>query len=367
MKIWLQSLDLPTKGTRPLQRDQDYDSNTEKVSTTLFTPDDFPPLPVSSRAVVIPESGEQSSECTTGFDPASIGNNSTSSPPGTPTATQASSTSSEKSKTPTSIPSTPTTPQRSSTESTETPMSSPVITQPSPSASSIPTMHAATSSASTSQQSSVASNKSTTDVVQIQEASPKSTAPCIEAPVEKQPTHTMVTRSKAGIHKPNPRYALMLHKVSYPEPKTVTAAMKDEGWNNAMHEEMDNYKEAQTWSLIPYTPDMHVLGCKWVFRTKLNADGSLDKLKARIVAKGYDQEEGIDYLETYSSVVRTATVRSVLHVATIMNWEVKQMDVKNAFLHGDLTETVYMKQPTGFVDSARPDYVCHLHKFLYGL
>jgi len=228
-------------------------------------------------------------------------------------------------------------------------------------------MHAATSSASTSQQSSVASNKSTTDVVQIQEASPKSTAPCIEAPVEKQPTHTMVTRSKAGIHKPNPRYALMLHKVSYPEPKTVTAAMKDEGWNNAMHEEMDNYKEAQTWSLIPYTPDMHVLGCKWVFRTKLNADGSLDKLKARIVAKGYDQEEGIDYLETYSSVVRTATVRSVLHVATIMNWEVKQMDVKNAFLHGDLTETVYMKQPTGFVDSARPDYVCHLHKFLYGL
>ena len=184
---------------------------------------------------------------------------------------------------------------------------------------------------------------------------------------EIQPTHTMVTRSKAGIHKPNPRYALMLHKVSYPEPKTVTAALKDEGWNDAMHEEISNCKEAQTWSLVPYTPEMHVLGNKWVFRTKLNADGSLDKLKARLVAKGFDQEEGIDYMETYSPVVRTATVRSVLHVATIMNWEIKQLDVKNAFLHGDLTETVYMKQPTGFVDPTRPDYVCHLHKSLYGL
>ncbi|KAG7589577.1 GAG-pre-integrase domain [Arabidopsis suecica] len=187
------------------------------------------------------------------------------------------------------------------------------------------------------------------------------------SPVRQSQGHHMVTRSQVGIRKPNPRYALLTSRVSYPEPKTVTTALKDAGWNKAMHEEYENCQEAETWSLIPYTPDMHVLGCKWVFRTKLNADGSLDKLKARIVAKGFDQEEGIDYLETYSPVVRTATVRSILHVATIMGWEIKQMDVKNAFLHGDLTETVYMTQPAGFVDPAKPDHVCHLHKSLYGL
>lgn len=134
-----------------------------------------------------------------------------------------------------------------------------------------------------------------------------------------------------------------------------------------MGEEIENCSETNTWSLVPYTPEMHVLGSKWVFRTKLNADGSLDKLKARLVGKGFDQEEGIDYIETYIPVVRTATVRLVLHVATIQQWEIKQMDVKNAFLHGDLTETVYMTQPVGFVDPTKPDFVCHLHKALYGL
>jgi len=177
----------------------------------------------------------------------------------------------------------------------------------------------------------------------------------------------MTTRQKSGIRKPNPRYALLTHKVSYPEPKTVTAALKDPGWTGAMGEEMGNCKEAETWSLVPYTPDMHVLGSKWIFRTKLNADGSLQKLKARLVAQGFNQAEEIDYLETYSPVVRTATVRGVLHLATIMEWDIKQMDVQNAFLHGDLTETVYMAQPAGFVDPDKPNHVCKLHKSLYGL
>lgn len=112
---------------------------------------------------------------------------------------------------------------------------------------------------------------------------------------------------------------------------------------------------------------MHVLGNKLIYRYKLNADGTIKNHRARLVAQGNNQEEGIDYLETYSTVVRTATVRTVLHLATIMKWEVKQMDVKNAFLHGDLKETVFMKQPAGFVDKTKPDYVCHLHKLLYGL
>jgi len=180
-------------------------------------------------------------------------------------------------------------------------------------------------------------------------------------------THPMVTRSKAGISKPNKRYAMLAHKVSHPMPKTVTEALKDEKWTAAMVEEMGNCSETKTWSLVPFTLDMNVLGSKWVFRVKLLADGSLDKYKARLVAQGFNQEEGIDYLETYSLVVRSATVRAVLHLATIMNWELKQMDVKNAFLHGDLTETVYMKQPAGFVNKALPNHVCLLHKSLYGL
>lgn len=112
---------------------------------------------------------------------------------------------------------------------------------------------------------------------------------------------------------------------------------------------------------------MNVLGNKWVFRTKLHTNGSLDKLRARVVSQGFKKEESIDYLETYSHVVRLATVRVVLHTTTMMDWEIKQMDVKNIFLHGELTKTVYMTQPVGFVDKTKLDHVCLLHKAIYGL
>ena len=201
---------------------------------------------------------------------------------------------------------------------------------------------------------SFSSSSTSSDTSEVQDTAVESLNQDLSAPIssssepavttqEAQSTHPMITRQKSGIRKPNPRYALLTHKVSYPEPKTVTAALNDEGWTDAMKVEMGNCKEANTWSLVPYTQDMHVLGSKWIFRTKLNADGSLQKLKVRLVAQGYDQAEGIDYLETYSPVVRTATVRGVLHLATIMQWDIKQMDVQNAFLHGDLTETVYMR------------------------
>lgn len=116
-----------------------------------------------------------------------------------------------------------------------------------------------------------------------------------------------------------------------------------------------------TLNLVPRTPDMHILGSKWNFTTKLTANGSFDRLKARIIAQGFNQEEEIDYLETYSPVVRSAIVQTIIH------WEVKQIDVKNAFLHGELSEIVYMTQPAGFVDPSKPDHVCLLNKALYGL
>ncbi|XP_010419640.1 PREDICTED: uncharacterized protein LOC104705350 [Camelina sativa] len=154
----------------------------------------------------------------------------------------------------------------------------------------------------------------------------------------------------------NPRYALLSHKVYYPEPKTIAEALKHPRWNGAMRKEMGNCKAAYTWSLTPLASYMNVLGSNWVFRMKRNADGSLQKLKARLVAKGFNQEERIDYLETYNHVIRTATVRASLDMATKMGWDINQMDVEHAFLHGDLTETVYMKQPAGFVDPEKPYY-----------
>ncbi|KFK27477.1 hypothetical protein AALP_AA8G388700 [Arabis alpina] len=183
-------------------------------------------------------------------------------------------------------------------------------------------------------------------------------------------TSTPRSRGKEGIRKPNQqysRYVLLTITSDHAEPITVTAALKHPGWTAAMTEEMDTFKETGTFSLVPYQSNMNVLGCKWVFRTKLLADGDLDKLKARLCAKGFNQEEGIDYLETYSPVVMTTTVRTVLHTATTQKWTIKQLDVKNAFLHGDLTETVYMHQPAGFVDSEYPDHVWKLHKAVYGL
>lgn len=169
---------------------------------------------------------------------------------------------------------------------------------------------------------------------------------------EQQHTHPMTTRSKHGIRKPNTRYALVADKTIPPLPKTVAEALNHPGWRQAMMEELDSIYKNHTWSLIRATKEIYILGCRWVFTVKLNADGTFNKLKARLVAKGFNQEEGIDFNETYNPVVRTSTIRIVLTVATVKGWEVTQLDVKNAFLHGDLQEKVYMIQPPGFEESA---------------
>ena len=97
--------------------------------------------------------------------------------------------------------------------------------------------------------------------------------------------------------------------------------------------------------MVPAPEGVNLLGGKWVHRVKLNADGTFSKFRSRVVARGDEQEEGVDFLETYSHVVRTATVRMILHITVVERWDIKQLDVKNAFLHGDLSEAVYMRQP----------------------
>lgn len=179
--------------------------------------------------------------------------------------------------------------------------------------------------------------------------------------------HHMQTRLKSGIIKPNPKYACLAEYKVPLEPRSVKSALADEGWYRAMQEEMNALYENQTWILVPRTNQMNVIGCKWVFKTKLAPDGSLDRLKARLVAKGFHQEEGVDFTETFSPVVKHATIRIVLSVAMMKNWPIHQLDVKNAFLHGVLNETMYMEQPPGFIHPQKSQCVCLLKRSLYGL
>lgn len=144
----------------------------------------------------------------------------------------------------------------------------------------------------------------------------------------------MTTRARAGIIKPNPRYALFTVKTEYTEPKSLKAALKDPRWNGAMSTEVGNMPETETWDLVlPHEAQDHpLINCGWVHKVKFNADGTVNKLKSRLVARGNEQEEGTDFIETFSPVVRTATIRTVFHVAVTKKWKIQQLDVQNAFL-----------------------------------
>ncbi|CAL2257264.1 unnamed protein product [Prunus armeniaca] len=122
-----------------------------------------------------------------------------------------------------------------------------------------------------------------------------------------------------------------------------------------------------TWDLVPPSPHRHALPCKWVYLIEHRSDGSIERYKARLVANGFHQQYGIDYLETFSPVVKHVTIRIILSLAFSRQWPIHHLDVTNAFLHGYLSEEVYMRQPRSFEDPKCPHHVCHLRKSLYGL
>lgn len=142
--------------------------------------------------------------------------------------------------------------------------------------------------------------------------------------------------------------------------------MTDVGWRHAMQTKIRALEDNGTWTMEKLPPGKRALGSQWVYKIKYNSDGSVERLKARLVVFGNHQIAGIDYNETFAPVAKMVTVRAFLAIAASKNWELHQMDVHNAFLHGDLNEEVYMKLPPGF-GSSQPDMVCRLRKSLYGL
>ena len=152
------------------------------------------------------------------------------------------------------------------------------------------------------------------------------------------------------------------------EPVSVKDALMQKEWIGAMSSEMDSLHDNDVWDLVVELPKgQKVVGRKWVFKLKINEDGSVERCKARLVAQGYSQEKGLNYDETFSPVVRSESIRSVIALASKNDLKMHQLDVTTAFLNGELEEEVYVKQPEGFVVEGQEHLVCKLKRSLYGL
>nr|GEV94040.1 ribonuclease H-like domain-containing protein [Tanacetum cinerariifolium] len=137
-------------------------------------------------------------------------------------------------------------------------------------------------------------------------------------------------------------------------PLSHVHARRDSNWKEAMLDEYNALITNWTWVLVPSLAKGNVVHSMWLFKHKFHADGTLSKYKARLVANGQSQQQGINCDETFSPVVKLATIHTVLSLAVSRDWPIHQLDVKNVFLNSHLSKTVYMHQPPGFVDLTRP-------------
>jgi len=154
------------------------------------------------------------------------------------------------------------------------------------------------------------------------------------------------------------------------DPKTYQEAIRSIDatfWKEAIKSEIDSPESNKIWELTDLHKDCRPISSKWIFKKKLRSDGSINKYKAKLIIRGYDQKKGIDYFDTYSPVTRIATIRTLITLAALFNLVVHQMDVKTTFLNGDLEKETYMTQPEGCEAPGQENKVCRLRKSLYSL
>ena len=163
------------------------------------------------------------------------------------------------------------------------------------------------------------------------------------------------------------QYFLLLSDSNEPESfEEVSMLDESANWYKAMQDEITSLHENDTWELVPPIKERKVVQCKWVYKIKEEPHGK-KRFKARLVAKGFQQKAGVDFTEIFAPVVKISTIRLVINLAASLDLHIEQMDVKTAFLHGDLEEEIYMSQPQGFEVKGKEDFVCRLKKSLYGL
>ncbi|RDX74343.1 hypothetical protein CR513_45924, partial [Mucuna pruriens] len=173
--------------------------------------------------------------------------------------------------------------------------------------------------------------------------------------------------SGEGLSEEEEAKAYMVQDVTGDDPILFEEVVKHEKWRKAMDNEINSIEKNQTWELMDLPTGAKTTGVKWIYKTKLNELGEVDKYKARLVAKGYSQQHGIDFSEVFAHVARMDTVRLIVALAACKECDIFQLDVKSAFLHGELSENVYVEQPKGYVKKGKEHKVYKLHKALYGL
>jgi hypothetical protein len=167
--------------------------------------------------------------------------------------------------------------------------------------------------------------------------------------------------------KPFSSYTALMCNLLDEEPTCFEEAIQKKEWADAMIEEYQSIIKNDVWEIVPIPKSKDVVSSKWLFKIKHVVDGSIEKYKARFVAHGFSQKEGIEYEETFTPVARYTSIRTIIALVAKMKWKLHQMDVKTSFLNGVIEEEVYIEQPQGFEVEYKKSHVCRLKKSLYGL
>ncbi|GJZ28694.1 retrovirus-related pol polyprotein from transposon TNT 1-94 [Tanacetum coccineum] len=178
------------------------------------------------------------------------------------------------------------------------------------------------------------------------------------------PSKPVMTRQRLHTDSEVCMYALTVSTI---EPKNIKEAMADHSWIESMQDELNQFERLQVWELVPRPEGKNIIALKWLWKNKCDAENIVVRNKTRLVAKGYRQEEGIDFEESFAPIARLEAVQIFITYTTHKNITIFQMDVKKAFLNGPLKEKVYVSQPEGFIDLEFPDHVYRLKKAQYGL